>query len=244
MDKMGLMGRWGRRSGLLLGLTIAALAVCASVALAVVIEADNPLNYQQQNYSQQQGIRSTFNNTAPPGPGAGDSHNVTSDLPFGQHSLFSSETVSGGDTAPVKGTQYLTAGDYDFHCSVHPAMTATLHVTNAGTPVERPELDVTILSTNLSRVMHRRLLRVQLEALTSTARDVTIRLERTSDGKRMGSRTGVKVAAGATSTIRVRVRARGVIWLKRALAHGNTFKVTVKAKVPFGTGDEDDQKLS
>jgi len=52
--------------------------------------------------------------------------------------LFASALTNGGGSNPVSGTEFLTTGDYPFHCSVHPFMTATLKVTANGTPKQRP----------------------------------------------------------------------------------------------------------
>jgi plastocyanin len=70
--------------------------------------------------------------------------------------LFRSDLIAPGASGPVRGTQYLVTGSYDFFCSVHPGMDAVLKVTSAGTPVPRPEpteVRVKVLSTDLQRVV-------------------------------------------------------------------------------------------
>jgi hypothetical protein len=52
--------------------------------------------------------------------------------------LFASATIGFGQTANVAGAEYLTAGAYKFHCSLHPFMTGTVNVTSNGTPKPRP----------------------------------------------------------------------------------------------------------
>ena len=70
--------------------------------------------------------------------------------------LFGSALVSPASSGPVAGTEYLTTGSYDFFCSIHPGMEATLEVTSAGQPVTRPEtegLKVKVVSRSLDRVV-------------------------------------------------------------------------------------------
>jgi len=70
--------------------------------------------------------------------------------------LFASSIVAPGSSGPVAGTEYLSTGSYHFFCSVHPGMEATLEVTSAGTPAERPKaggVSVKILSSDLDRVI-------------------------------------------------------------------------------------------
>jgi plastocyanin len=105
-------------------------------------------------------------------------HDVTADRAGSDgKALFASETIEGGKTSPVKGVEFLTTGDYAFHCSVHPFMKGTLHVTANGTPKPRtpdnpapnptdarpPDATVTILDSRISGVLEHRGLRVRLK---------------------------------------------------------------------------------
>jgi len=105
-------------------------------------------------------------------------HDVTSDQNGGDgQALFKSDTIDPGKTAPVNGVEFLTTGDYKFHCSVHPFMTGTLHVTGNGTPKPRtpdnpapnstdttpPDAKVTILDSRISGVLEHRGLRTRLK---------------------------------------------------------------------------------
>ena len=105
-------------------------------------------------------------------------HDVTSDQTGGGGvALFQSDTIEGGKTAPVKGVEFLTTGDYGFHCSVHPFMKGTIHVTANGTPKPRtpdnpapspndttpPDGTVSILDSRISGVLEHRGLRVRLK---------------------------------------------------------------------------------
>ena len=104
-------------------------------------------------------------------------HDVTSDQNGGGGAaLFKSDTIEGGKTALVKGGEFLTTGDYGFHCSVHPFMKGTIHVTANGTPKLRtpdnpapsatdttpPDGTVSILDSRISGVLAHRGLRVRL----------------------------------------------------------------------------------
>ena len=112
-------------------------------------------------------------------------HDVTSDpKDVGSHQyaageLFKSETIQGGKSAAVKGVEFLTPGDYDFHCSVHPFMHGTLTVTSAGRPATRPAGDsrapgvaVDILSRRLRSIARSGRLRVSFH----TDEDATVEL--------------------------------------------------------------------
>jgi plastocyanin len=48
--------------------------------------------------------------------------------------LFSTPLVGPGPEPAVAGAQSLTAGSYEFFCSIHPNMVGKLNVTTAGTP--------------------------------------------------------------------------------------------------------------
>lgn len=81
--------------------------------------------------------------------------------------LFASSLVNPGSSGPVAGTEYLTTGNYDFFCSIHPGMEATLEVTSAGTPAERPQaegVEVKVLSKDLDRVLESRRLKLKVRS--------------------------------------------------------------------------------
>jgi len=81
--------------------------------------------------------------------------------------LFRSETVSSGGSGPVVGTEYLTTGTYPFFCSLHPGMEATLEVTSAGTPAQRPQpgVSVKIASRDLQRVVETGKLKLRVRSV-------------------------------------------------------------------------------
>src|SRR5204863_9740503 len=111
---------------------VAASALWAAPALgdATITAGPVPNTFATTDATIDQGQSVTFQNS--------DNtafHDVTSDQNGSDSkSLFRSETIEGGKTAPVNGVEFLTTGDYKFHCSVHPFMTGTLPVTASGTP--------------------------------------------------------------------------------------------------------------
>src|SRR3954470_21149640 len=137
--------RWSSRRGpergeemrrtLLAALVLGALAAVVSVAWASdqTITAAPPNQFATPSVTIDQGDHVTFSNKDAVG------HDVTARAkgPDGK-ALFAAATTGTNASNPVKGTEYLTTGDYDFFCSIHPNMTGTLHVTAAGTPVPRP----------------------------------------------------------------------------------------------------------
>jgi plastocyanin len=161
-------------------------------------------------------------------------HDVTSDQNGSDgKSLFRSETIEAGKTAPVEGVEFLTTGDYAFHCSVHPFMTGSLHVTANGTPKPRtpdnpapnpadtspPDATVTILDSRISGVLEHRGLRVRLKTnetarfrLTAKSGKTTVALGTfTSKGSRTAkmdlTKAGKKLLFKA-STVKLKLTAK------------------------------------
>src|SRR2546430_12167650 len=128
----------GRR----LGLAACVAALVGAVAPAAarsdkVITAETMWRFDAMEYTIDQGEPLTFKNTDATSPGP---HNVTAaDNGDDGQPLFRSETIKGdGSQVPVTGAQQLETGDYQFSCTVHQFMTATLHVTDKGTPLPAP----------------------------------------------------------------------------------------------------------
>src|SRR3954454_1808602 len=116
---------------------VAGLGIAASPAAAEkVIEAQTTWHFDAMTYTIDQGESLVFHNrdTASPGP-----HNVTAadNGPDGKP-LFASKTISNGEDAPVVGAAQLKTGSYSFMCTIHTFMTATLNVTDQGTPQPAP----------------------------------------------------------------------------------------------------------
>jgi plastocyanin len=104
--------------------------------------------------------------------------------------LFASSLVNPASSGPVAGTEYLTTGTYDFFCSIHPGMEATLEVTSAGTPVERPQAEgiaVKILSKNLDRVIESGRLKLKVTSREGLVQ-VGARAERPKTSIALGSK--------------------------------------------------------
>ena len=59
-------------------------------------------------------------------------HNVVSKQAKNGKLLFTSDTITAGQTAVVKGVEALAPGSYAFYCSIHPQMLGTLAVRQPG----------------------------------------------------------------------------------------------------------------
>src|SRR5438132_65115 len=121
----------GRR---VVAVALATALACPALAWAdKTIEAAPPYRFVTTDVTMDQGERLTFHN--------GDT--VTHDVTATQNGsdgqpLFKTPPVDGGKEAFVEGSQYLTAGHYEFICSIHPNMKGMLTVTSNGTPQPRP----------------------------------------------------------------------------------------------------------
>jgi plastocyanin len=157
----------------------------------------------------------------------GSTHNATANQngPDGK-ALFRSPTISAGTTG-VQGTQYLSAGNYTFFCSVHPStMQATLQVTGNGTPQPRPSATLSLRSKKISKVSKKGI----LVAITMTAKadgaSLVAKLGKTTIGKL----DGLSLAAGQQFAT-VKLTKAG----KSKLSKKSKASVTVTADIPFGS---------
>lgn len=124
-----------RRRGTVVALAITAAALGPAAAGAdQQITASFQNRYDSTSITMAQGEPLTFRNNDIV------MHDVASNAPGDVNGhLFSSDTIGGGSTSFVEGSQYLTAGTYTFYCTVHPdQMKGTLTVTSEGTPKPRP----------------------------------------------------------------------------------------------------------
>jgi plastocyanin len=119
-----------RRAALLATSLLAATAFAPHDAQATETVVGAAANtFVPANVTVDQGSALTFANTdAAP-------HNVVADATKRGGPLFTSTTVTTGQTATVNGVGKLTPGTYTFHCSVHPQMHGSLAVTDGSGPV-------------------------------------------------------------------------------------------------------------
>jgi plastocyanin len=163
-------------------------------------------------------------------------HDVTSDeTGAGGTALFESETVEPGKTALVKRVEFLTTGDYAFHCSVHPFMKGTLHVTANGKPKPRtpdnpapnpadtkpPDATVAILDTRISGVLYHRGVRVRLKT------DEPARFKLTASSGKTRVALGTYVVKGKERNVKIDLTKKG----KQVLFTANSVKLKLAAKV-------------
>jgi plastocyanin len=214
-------GSTGRRLGLVAAVAAIAAMVYAGVALAagstIVGLGDN--TYDSTTYTINQGDVAQLQVT-------GSSHNATANQngPDGK-ALFRSATISGGTTG-VDGTQYLSAGNYTFFCTIHPTtMQATLQVTGNGTPQARPSATLSGKKTTVAKAIKKGVL-VGVNANTKIDdATLTVKLGKTTVGK-----ATVSLAAGA-QTDRIKLNKAG----KSKLRGKSKAKLTVVADIPFGS---------
>jgi plastocyanin len=162
-------------------------------------------------------------------------HDVTSDQTGSDGtSVFRSDTIEGGKTAPVNGVEFLTTGDYKFHCSVHPFMIGTLHVTANGTPKPRtpdnpapnptdtapPDPSVTILDSRISGVLEHRGLRIRVK----TDEPARFRLTATSGKTRVALGT---ISSKGTRTAKLSLTKKG----KQLLFKASKVRLKLTARV-------------
>jgi plastocyanin len=216
------------------GATVLAVAsaLWAAPALgdATITAGPLPNTFGTPDVTIDQGNAVTFQNSDPTA-----FHDVTSDQNGGDgNALFNSETIEGGKTSPVKGVEFLTTGDYGFHCSVHPFMKGTLHVSANGTPKPRtpdnpapnpadttpPDARVNILDTRISGVLEHRGLRVRLKT------DEPARFNLTAKSGKTRVALGTATSKGSR-TVKLSLTKSG----KKLLFRASTVKLKLTAKV-------------
>ena len=212
----------GRRIWLASGLVVASLMIATGVAFAASATVVGQANdtYSAGLYSTDQGELSSLQVT-------GSQHNVTARQtgPDGK-ALFRSQTITGGSTA-IQGTQYLTAGAYEFFCTIHPTtMSGTLSVTSNGTPQARPSATLKLTTRKISKAIGKGL----SVAITSSAK---------LDGGQLVAKLGKTTIGTATNLAWFAGQQFETIRLTKAgkskLRGKSKAQVTVTATVPFGS---------
>ena len=214
-----------KRSGVLGALVgfVALLGAAGAGSAAENITADPACcTYSKPEFHSNEGERPVF-------VGSGlDFHNVTAkDRGPDGGRLFRTRDIKSG-TSPVEGAQYLIAGSYSFECTLHLGMEATLVVGPGGDPVPRPRVLAAVVRQTLDRVRSTGRLRIRLRSPTG-ARDITAIAR--GAGVVLARQRGIAVAEGTSRVVRLPLTRRG----RNALAGRRSVKVSLRAKVPFGS---------
>jgi plastocyanin len=223
-------GSAGKRIWVVAGLASAGALLAAGFAFGaapIVGNADN--TYSAPTYTINQGEVAQLQVL-------GSSHNATAHPagPDGK-ALFRSQTISGG-TTPVDGTQYLSAGDYTFFCTIHPStMQATLHVAGAGAPVARPQASLSVRTKTISKALKKGI----LIGLNATAKDDGATLVAKLGKTTIGQANDLSLAAGQQFET-LKLSKAG----KSKLRGKDKATITVSAEIPFGSPATAKGKLS
>jgi plastocyanin len=142
--------------------------------------------------------------------------------------LFEAKTFVGPDvTKAVEGVQYLSAGTYDFHCSLHENMIGTLKVTGSGTPVARPKITVAIKDSKLDAVRKSGVLKTKIKNSTT---DGVVELEATLGDTTLADQGRIAVAGGDSQNVSLKLSRAG----KKALKGLDKAKVKLEGTPAFG----------
>jgi plastocyanin len=206
------------------GVTLAvAGALWAAPALgdATITAGPDPNTYATTDVTIDQGQTITFQNSD-----RDAIHDVTADRKGSNGAaLFRSETIENGKTTPVKGVEFLTTGDYGYHCSVHPFMTGTLHVTGNGMPKPRdttaPDASVAIVDSRISGVLEHKGVTIRLRS------DEPARFKLTATAGKTKVATGTIDVKGTKRNAKLALTRSG----KRLLFRASTVKLKLTAQV-------------
>jgi plastocyanin len=238
------------------GAALIALAGPPATASAdKVIEAQTVWRFDAMSYTIDQGEMLTFSNRDEVSPG---DHNVTaSDTGPDGRPLFASETIPKDQDAPVEGARRLKTGSYDFICTVHPFMQATLMVTDKGAPLpppgseppppsppppppappssdtRAPAVSVVLRRTSLRRAIKRRRFRAVVTA--DEAATLQLRLTARVGGRTLdvGTASGSITSANGRARITVRVRRSA----RRALRRARRARLTLAVEARDAAGN-------
>jgi plastocyanin len=191
------------------------LAAAPALADQTITAGPVPNQYASTSVTMDQGEAVTFQNSDT----SGAKHDVRSDKfgSDGKTPLFKSDLTDQGKTNPVDGVQYLTTGDYAFHCSIHPFMMGTLHVTGNGTPKTRPAPDTTpptatvaIVDARIRTILKRGAIRVAVRS------DEPARFKLTALAGRTTIADATVVLKGTTRNADIKLTAAGRKLLQKA----------------------------
>ena len=229
------------RRGLGRALVVAVLAslLGAAIAWGGTITA-RPVNmFGSAVTTIDQGEKVTFQNADISG------HDVTANQTGDDGApLFRSQLVSPGSSGPVEGTEYLTTGSYDFFCSIHPGMEATLEVTSAGTPVSRPQPEgvaVKIVSRSLDGVLETGKLKLKVKSrrgevlvgARATSRKTSIALgsKKLQFDKAEERKVALKLSRSARKALRKKNSATLIATATASHGGGHTERATARRKL-------------
>lgn len=175
-------------------------------------------SYGKATFTIDRGTVATFQNQDP-GVSPHDVFSVDSGAK--NKPLFSSAEINLGQT-PVNGTDSLGAGTYRFFCTVHPTeMTGQLVVTASASPT----VSVTILSRKLGPVASSGKLKVKLRGLLPSN---NVSLTARKGSRKLGSMSGIDLAAGSARTLKLSLSRAG----RSSLKNLGSAKVKVTAAPP------------
>jgi len=157
---------------LTLGLALVALAVAPSAASAQsTIDAVFLAEYSAPTFTIDQGEIVVFRNRDP-----FLEHGVVSNARAGGERRFDAGVAAPKGRRLVRGAPFLKANTYQFHCPVHPEMTATLEVSANGQPLPRDSIEPTaavkVRTKRLGTLLERR--RVRFTVNPTEAEDLAI----------------------------------------------------------------------
>jgi len=149
--------------------------------------------------------------------------------------LFRTPLLDPGTGLPVEGTEYLAAGAYPFVCSIHDGMAGTALVVGGGA-LPRPDVEVTVLSRKLGKVIRTRRLVIRLDAGTAAS---DVRVEARRGLRPLTSLDLIDLSAGESRLFKMRLTMAGL----KALKSEDSAKVAVQTDIPFGAPDTAKTKL-
>jgi hypothetical protein len=153
--------------------------------------------------------------------------------------LFNSPTISPSTSAPVGGTQYLTAGSYHFICTIHGSSMSGDLTVNAGTPAARPDIHEAIRSTKIATVVNQKKLKVTASSVNGapskdSLTDPPGRLVAKVGSTTLTKAVSVTVPFGGSVNLSLGLTSAGKRKLKALAADGRKARVRLLGSVRYG----------